>query len=257
MYFPQFAANNPVAFFGNFPTINQSLAPCAAVYGKRITTQALYNNMINCINSAGDGGLFGAPAAPASVIAVEDGHRINAGVTNGQGFDLEAFYSFDNPWGNWRVGATGELILKWLEAPISGAPQTEVVNSFLYPLRFRGRAQFDWNKHLAFGQVGAHLFVNYDNSYHIDPALLPGGVPSSYTNIASYTTVDMTLTYDSGNDPQWKLARNAIVTFSVQNLFDRDPPLVINDTSIGGIMFDNLVASPLGRVIQIQIGKKW
>jgi iron complex outermembrane recepter protein len=256
-YFPQFAASNPVAFFGNFPTINQSLAPCAAVYGKRVTTQALYNQMIACINAGGDGGLFGAPGMPASVLAVEDGHRINAGVTNGQGFDLQAFYSFDNPWGNWRVGATGELILKWLVAPISGAPETEVVNSFLYPLRFRGRAQFDWNKHLTFGQVGAHLFVNYDNSYHIDPAFLPGGVSSAYTNIASYTTVDLTLTYDSGTDPQWKLARNAIVTFSVQNLFDRDPPLVINDTSIGGIMFDNLVASPLGRVIQIQIGKKW
>ena len=254
-FFPTLAASNPTAFFGNFP-VNQGIASCAAVYGQKVNTQALFNQLLSCINAGGDGGVFGPPGTPANTAAIEDGHRINAGVTKGQGMDLKALYSWSNAYGDWRVGGNGELILKWMEAPISGAPQLDDVNTYTYPLRFRGRAEFSWSSMLPAGRVGAHLFVNYDSSYHIPAAQLPGGVSSAYTSIDSNTTVDMTLTYDTG-DNVWAPIRNSQVILSVQDLFDSNPPLMVNDASTGGIRFDNLVASPLKRVIQLQIGKRW
>ncbi|HTY92465.1 MAG TPA: TonB-dependent receptor [Steroidobacteraceae bacterium] len=258
-YFPQLAANNPVAFFGNFPTINKGNANCAAAYGQKVTTQALFNDLIGCINSGGDGFEFGAPPSPAgNILAVEDAHRINAGITKADGIDMSGLYSWDTMFGTLRVGANAELNLKWDVAPIAGAPSTNVNNSFLYPQKFRGRAEFGWSRHVdQAGLLGAHLYVNYDNAYHIDSSFLPTGVSNSYTGISSYTTVDMTLTYDSGDDLQWKAARNLMVIFSVQNLLNQSPPLVINSSSQGTILFDPLNTSPLLRMIQIQLGKKW
>lgn len=255
--FPGLAANNPQAFFGNFPNINTSNADCSAAYGKRVTTQALFNNLLNCINAFGDGGLYGPPGTPANTAAIEDGHRINGGVTKAQGLDLTAAYIFDTDMGTWRVGASGEYIFRWAVAPITGAPDPNVVNTFTYPLHFRGRAELGWSRALAVGSFGAHLFVNYDNAYRMDPTYLVGGVPLSYTGISSYTTVDMTLTYDVGQALSWKAAHEFTVQLSVQNLFDSDPPLAINSAGVGGIRFDNLVAGPLKRVIQLQVGKKF
>ncbi|HTT01029.1 MAG TPA: TonB-dependent receptor [Steroidobacteraceae bacterium] len=257
MYFPTLAPNNPVAFFGNFPTVDLTNPNCSSVYGHKVTTQAQFNTLLTCINQGGDGGLFGPPSSPAGIAAIENGHRINSGVTKADGIDLNALYTWDTSVGTFRASANGELILKWEVAPISTAPVTDQVNEFTYPLRFRGRGEFSWNKRGDYGEVGANLFVNYDNAYHIDPIFLPGGVSSAYTSIASYTTFDMTLTYDTGADMQSKLARNFRVMFSVQNLFDKDPPLVLNSTSVGSIRFDNLVASPIGRMLQIQLGKRW
>ena len=54
--FPQLAANNPVAFFGEFPTIKQSNPACAAVFGQAVTTSALFNSMITCYNTGGETG---------------------------------------------------------------------------------------------------------------------------------------------------------------------------------------------------------
>jgi iron complex outermembrane receptor protein len=49
------------------------------------------------------------------------------------------------------------------------------------------------------------------------------------------------------------------VTFSIQNLFDTDPPLVVNQAGLAGsaIRFDPTYGSPLGRVFQIQVGKRF
>jgi iron complex outermembrane recepter protein len=93
----------------------------------------------------------------------------------------------------------------------------------------------------------------------MDAALLPAGIPLSYANINSYTTVDLTLNYSTNTIPQQWLAQNVTVTLSIQNLFDTNPPLVINQGGAAGagIQFDPANASPLGRVIQIQIGKKF
>jgi len=255
-YFPTLAPNNPVAFFGDFPTVDQSNPDCAAVFGQRVTTQALYDQMLACVNAFGDGGVFGPTSSSTNVVAMESGHRINAGSTEADGIDLDVHYTWSTSVGYWRAGAVAEYIFKWDQAVISGAPVVDVNNTFLYPLRFKGRGDVGWTRDTPAGIFSADVFINYSNAYDMDPNLLPGGVPDSFASIDSYTTFDLTLGYQTGTDRS-PATRDLSVILSVQNLFDEDPPLVINSGSVGGIMFDNYNTSPLKRVVQLQIAKRF
>lgn len=257
--FPDKAAANPAAFFGNFPTIKTSNANCAAAFGKNVTTQAVFDAMITCFNTGGEtGGLFGAPTSPSKVLAVVNGRRINAGSTRANGFDLTANYQFSTGIGNWQLGAVAALIRDWKVAPIAGAPLSNEVNHFGYPLRFQGRARVGWDKRVGPARVFANSFVNYTNGYSMIGGQLPVGVPASYGNIASYTTVDLSVGADTGDQDSW-IMRGVSLSISVQNLFDKNPPLVVNQAGLAGtaVRFDPTYASPLGRVFQVQIGKKF
>lgn len=258
--FPALAANNPVAFFGDFPTINWNNPSCAAVRGQQVTTQELFDAMISCYNTGGEtGGLFGAPTPPERVLALVSGRRINAGKTVGKGIDFNVGYRFENGLGVWNLDAVASYTISWKVSPIFGAPLGEEVNEFGFPLTFQTRGHLGWLRRFGFGRLSANAFVNFTNSYEITPQQLPVGVDPAYRHIGSYTTTDLTLTYDTESSFQSWLANNASITLSVQNVFDKDPPLVVNQAGLAGssTRFDPTYGSPLGRVIQFQISKRF
>ncbi|MGF7171805.1 iron complex outermembrane receptor protein [Sphingobium xanthum] len=258
--FPALAANNPTAFFGDFPTIKANNPACAAVIGQRVTTQALYDSMVTCYNTGGEtGGLFGPPTAPGNVFALVSGRRINAGKTVGRGIDFTIAYTFDTGIGTWDLGAVGSYTLGWKVSPLPGAPAVEEVNDLGFPLTFQARGQIGWKRDFGFGRLFVNSFVNYRNSYEIDAAQLPIGVNASYAKIDSYTTVDLSFGLDTGSALDSWLADDMTLIVSVQNLFDVDPPLVVNQSGLAGsaIRFDPTYGSPLGRVFQVQLGKKF
>ena len=258
--FPGLAANNPVAFFGDFPTINWNNPSCAAVRGQQVTTQELFDAMISCYNTGGEtGGLFGAPTPPERVLALVSGRRINAGKTVGKGIDFNVGYRFENGLGVWNLDAVASYTISWKVSPIFGAPLGEEVNEFGFPLTFQTRGHLGWLRRFGFGRLSANAFVNFTNAYEITPQQLPVGVDPAYRHIGSYTTTDLTLTYDTESSFQSWLANNASITLSVQNVFDKDPPLVVNQAGLAGssTRFDPTYGSPLGRVIQFQISKRF
>lgn len=258
--FPTLAANNPTAFFGNFPTINTGIAACAAAMGQKVTTQALFNAMINCYNGGGEkGGLFGPPTSPTNVLALVSGRRINAGSTIARGIDFTADYSFMTGIGRFNLSAITSYTIGWRVSQIAGAPLVEEANRLGYPLTFQGRGQIGWERDFSIGRLSANGFVNFRNAYKLDPGQLPVGVSPAYLHVGSYTTFDLTLGLDTGHALGNWLGNGISLTFSVQNLFDADPPLVVNQAGLAGsgIRFDPTYGSPLGRVIQIQIGKKF
>jgi iron complex outermembrane recepter protein len=255
--FPTLAANNPVGFFGNFPLSGPMAASCSALEKTKITTTALWDQYVGCVNGGADAGVAGPPTAASSLAAVEDGHSLNEGYTHADGLDLSGYYSFRNPWGAWRVGGVAEYIDKWDVSIVPGAPAVNEDNYLGFPLRFKGRAEFSWNRDFDVGNLAAALFVNYENAYNINADQLPSGVSSSYSHIDSYTTVDLTLTYTTPHVSNYWIANDINVTFSVQNLLDTQPPLALNTSAGGGIRFDPANASPLGRMVQIQLSKKF
>ena len=107
--------------------------------------------------------------------------------------------------------------------------------------------------------MSAAMFVNYDNSYKDDLKLLPIGVPASYANIDSYTTVDLTLSYDTGSSLNAWIANDVTFALSMQNLLNTDSPLALNPVGAAGsgTRFDPTYGNPLGRIIQFQLGKKF
>jgi iron complex outermembrane receptor protein len=267
--FPALAANNPVGYFGKFPvhgsyTVGGTTYSCQALESQKITTAALFSALSGCINTGSDGAIAGPPIGQGGVpgstlLAIEDGHSFNGGSTEADGLDISGSYTFRNDAGEWRVGGAAEYINDWKVAVIAGAPLVQDVNHFLYPQRFKGRAEFDWNRDFTdFGNLSLSAFVNYQNPYTIDKAFLPAGVnPATYSHISSNTTVDLTLGYDTKTLVSSELAQNLTVTLSIQNLFDTKPPLVLDTAASAGVQFDPAEASSLGRVIQIQVGKKF
>ena len=231
-------------------------ASCAAVIGKAVTTQALFDSMINCINSGGTPPVLGAGTTPNNVVSVNNGHRINAGTTHGQGLDLSASYDWNSGANSWHLGFTGAYTLKWVVSPIPGAPAIDQVNTLNNPLRFRGRADASWSRDVGPGNLTLAGYLNYSNAYTIPQALLPVGVSSQYTHINSYTTVDLALHYDFG-DRTDSLLKGFSLTLSAQNVFNAQPPFVINTSSTASIRFDPANASPVGRVLTVQVAKKF
>ena len=259
-YFPDLASSNPVAFFGDFPTIDYSNPACAAARGQAVTTQAIYDAVIACYNTGGEtGGLFGPPTPADSVFALASARRINAGKTVGKGIDFNLAYAFDTDFGRINTGLVATYTLSWKVSPIPGAPLVEEANDVGFPLTFQARGTLGWEREYDFGRLFAHGFVNFRNSYRMDPQQLPIGVDPSFAEIDSYTTVDLTLGFDTGDRSGSILTDNFSVVFSIQNLFDTDPPLVVNQAGLAGsaIRFDPTYGSPLGRVFQVQVGKRF
>ncbi|AKH41384.1 iron complex outermembrane receptor protein [Altererythrobacter atlanticus] len=258
--FPELSQENPVAFFGEFPTIDTDNPACAAVFGQKVTTQALYDSMIACYNTGGEtGGLFGPPTPPGNVLALVSGRRINAGKTIGDGFDINIAYSFDTDFGSWNLGAVGTYSLGWQVSPLPGAEFVEEVNQLGFPLTFQARGQLGWEDDFSIGRVFANAFVNFRNSYEIDRDQLPIGVDTSFAEVDAYTTFDLSIGLDTGEAIGSPLADGFQLTLSIQNLFDADPPLVVNQAGLAGtaVRFDPTYGSPLGRVFQVQVGKKF
>ncbi|HEY0341208.1 MAG TPA: TonB-dependent receptor, partial [Steroidobacteraceae bacterium] len=254
-FFPQLAANNPLAYMEPNPRANLADPNCAAVVGKHVTTQALYNSFVACAadNSGGQSITGTTSTNPNDVLAVTYYGQQNSGSTIANGYDLNASYAFSNPWGDWKATFIGEYIPKYDVRVIQGAPEVNEAGRFGYVLKFKGRMQLGWMHNYSYGSLSANLFVNYDGAYKMDQALLPAGVPASYGDIASRTTEDVSIVYDTGSSFDHWLAKNVTVILSSQNVTNKQPPLVINSS----ILFDPNYGWPPSRQVQIQIGKSW
>lgn len=254
-FFPQLARNNPYSYYTPKPTGNFSDPNCAAVAGKRITTQALFNSFLACSNDNTGGQIVtGATSMNSNdVIAYTYFGNVNAGSTLGSGFDLNAGYTWDNRWGNWKTIFTGEYIPRYDVSVIQGAPVVNEAGHFGYVLKFKGRLQLSYQRSFKFGALSPNLFLNYDGPYKEDLQYLPVGVPSSYSDIHAHVTLDASIVYSTGTTFDSWLGRNVTVTLSAQNLLNELPPRVLNDL----VQFDPAYGWPPARVIQLQVGKSW
>jgi iron complex outermembrane recepter protein len=104
----------------------------------------------------------------------------------------------------------------------------------------RGRASVGWKR----GGISANAFYNYVDGY-LNTAITPN------VSVDSYDTVDATVAYDFGETPG--ALNNLSVALSGQNLFDSDPPVVLNGT----VSWDNQNVSPLGRFVSVVVTKRW
>jgi iron complex outermembrane receptor protein len=188
--------------------------------------------------------------SPAQVNLLDYGNRQNAGEAKMQGFDLSASYNWDSAWGGWVAGVTSEYVFQYLYAIVPGAPFVESVNEVVgtsqtFPLRFTARGQFGWNAQ----GFRVNSFVNFHNSY---TNIAPPTVPSEEQKVGSYTTVDLTATYDTG-DRVAGLWKNMAFGVMSTNLFNTAPPF----TLIGETEYDPSNSSPMGRLVSISFRKRF
>ncbi len=161
-----------------------------------------------------------------------------------RGVDLTLDAHFPTSVGEASAGINATRTLTHYQQLTEEALPATIFNFVGEPAGFRARA----NAGLTHGSFGGFLFVNYTGSYN-------NQFTTPYSRIASWTTVDLTLQFDStplvANGPFSHIA----VVASAQNLLNRDPPLFTYNYS--GLLFDPANANGLRRYLSLAIRKKW
>jgi len=228
------AAFNPAAGFdpayASFVIRNPTVAQVLAVYGRPLA------------------GPQGFP--PFLVNLIVNGTRQNVGEAITNGFDLGVKYQWDTGFGKWNTGLNTTYVLKYDYQLVPGAAIINQLNNVqgsgnAYPLRFTARGQLGW-RDFGFNVTG---FVNFHNSY--TNTAPPSPLPPE--RIDSYTTVDLTAGYDTGDRPDWKGLHNIVVSLSAINVFNRLPPFAL----VGTQEFDSTTGGPLGRLLTIDLKKRF
>jgi len=192
------------------------------------------------------GPVFGPILANPSVFV--NGQELNLGTTRTAGLDFQGTYKIPTPQaGQFSVGLAGTVFTQYSAQFTPGGPSFNELNTIGYPLKLRMRGSFGWQG----GPLRAMAFVNYENSY-TNTQVTPN------QSVSAYTTVDLNVVYDLGKQMTQAWARDLTFTVHVNNVFDTDPPYVnIPISPNGGGGFDPNVASPIGRLVSLAIGKKF
>jgi outer membrane receptor protein involved in Fe transport len=217
--------SNYAPFVQYSPTVEQQAALLAA-----------YNsNFYNYTDGA-------AAYDPANVVAIVRNEYTNAARQEIRGVDLSGSYRL-------MLGA-GDLTFRgsvsWLEnsQQNTGAQQPfQVAGMIFNPAKLTGRVGAVW---VANG-LSMSTFVNY-----------AGGVTSKFVNppekTASFTTVDMTARYELAK--RQDLLSGLAFSLSVENVFDRDPPLYTVPYPVY-VPYDSTNYSAIGRFISVALSKHW
>lgn len=183
----------------------------------------------------------GVPENPANILALVDGRKVNVGRLKTQGIEGVVSYQTDVGTGTLNAGVAGTYVINFKRAVLPTLPLVDVVDTFGNPLKFRARGNLGYSK----GGFSIDSYVNYAAGYRNDTITPVQKVPS-------YTTVDLSLRYRIAKPGP--LVSGITFSLDVQNLFDRDPPIVPNTTPLA---FDPQVASVLGRYFTVGVRASW
>lgn len=192
---------------------------------------------------AGEFELFNlANASPEEVQAILRSGFQNIALRDISGFDVNVNYSTESKFGRVAAGVNMTYFLDYIAQVTDLAPTSEQVNTLYRPidLRLRGNVSWSGNGFTAF------TAVNYTDGYrnNIDPDVA--------NTIESWTTVDLTFAYDTGNRFGSRLADSLRLGISITNLLDEDPPFVATED---GLNFDTANANPYGRQFTVTLSK--
>jgi outer membrane receptor protein involved in Fe transport len=181
---------------------------------------------------------------PDTITAIVDARLQNLSIVRQSGLDADVRYRFDAFGGHGEIGAAGTYIFKIDQAYTPTAPVHNVVDILGNPVDLRIRGRLLWND----SKWGASLFVNYLDSYTNLTNVTP-------QRVHSWTTLDAQISYtvpaERGPFSGLRIAVGAT------NLLDTDPPYAAYNLGLLVTGYDPDNASPLGRVISLELTKKW
>lgn len=192
-----------------------------------------------------------AGAGPTGVDAIFDNRLANIVTSTQSGIDLSAAWSVTTDYGNFGASANVTRLINYDFQALATAPGVSLVNTFGEPLKWKGRGALRWGK----WGFTSMLSVNYVNSY--ENTLFTPAVP-----ISSWVTEDVYLGYDFGKAQSSYALRNLRLAVTIQNLTNRQPPYATLPplNLLPGqhpVPYDSANASPLGRLIAVQLTKRW
>lgn len=176
---------------------------------------------------------------PANAYAfIVDGREVNTGGLVVRGLDLTGGYDL-------RLGAADHLafrgeatiLVDYLQQVTPTATPVSLLDTGGQPVSVRARGGATWTH----GPFESTLTVNYVGGYH-DVTGRP---------VSSWTTADLQLLW---RPTTIKALARASLALNIQNLADSAPPFFNAPQGIG---YDPANANPLGRVVSLQVIKRW
>lgn len=165
-----------------------------------------------------------------------------------RGLDLSADWTIDTRYGALSLFASASALLDYRTQPNRLASGVNLLDTVSNPVDWRGRFGAAWRT----PRWDAGLTVTYLDDY-LDTFSTPTRA------IEAWTTADLRLSRRFGRDDDAAgdsaSARGETrLTLSVRNLFDAEPPFANN---VPGIGYDPLNADPIGRVMSLDLRRRW
>lgn len=160
-----------------------------------------------------------------------------------EGIDFNAGYERPAPLGKLDFTLSGTWLREFSQAQTPDTPLTSLLNTQNEPINLRFRATGGWQ----YRGWGTLVAANFTNSYQ-DTASIPE------RRVDSWTTIDLQLRYDFPDDARYGL-RGTRIELNARNVFNTDPPLLNNQMTFIG--YDQENADPYGRLLSLQLTKKW
>ncbi|MCA0369028.1 MAG: TonB-dependent receptor [Proteobacteria bacterium] len=168
--------------------------------------------------------------------AVVDSRWVNTGAVRVRGLDLSGRYGLAIGDGRLTLDGSASWILDYETQPTPTAPVRQVAGLIGYPTALRMRSGVTLSR----GDLDVSLHWTHVDSYK----------DRLGTRIGAWNPLDAQLNWslDPGSSP------GLLLTLGVQNLLDEDPPFYDAPTGYG---FDAGQASLLGRVVSLQLTRRW
>lgn len=178
---------------------------------------------------------------PELVRVIIDRRSNNMGTAEIEGFDFNGTYGLDADLGRLEFSLGGVYYTKFENQLTTTAPWVDRRDTINWPTRYRLQGRASWAR----DGWRAGVYVNYIPSYTND-------LVRPADKVSDWMTVDGQVAYDF--DVDQGVWRNVSVALDFQNLFDKDPPFVDNPAGFG---YDPQQANAMGRVLSLQLSKRW
>jgi outer membrane receptor protein involved in Fe transport len=230
------------------------------------------------------------PGATTLIYWVNDGAEFNVGWIKRDGIDFNVSYDWDmGNIGAFNVGATGSYDMHGYSNTLPSSPLSETTDGFhttvgpsnarsvgvatLPSLRYRGR--LGWSN----GPWNVTGFMSYESHYYSTQSAPPNvngnfcastswGAPAggtfpcfqdSYSNLMPpWYSFDLSVGYDTGEDPQNNYLKNIGIQLVIQNIFDKHVNFYYKPTTTAGPPTTLDPFRPdFGREISLILTKTW
>ena len=172
----------------------------------------------------------------------------NAADVRQSGIDVSADYQFDIGAHHFILASSFTKILHNWTQIVAGGPVIDGRDIINYPVSLRGRGSFTWHT----GPLTVTPAFDYVGPYTNNLPIAVNGVTQPITRIHSWTTFDLTASFNFDGMAPWSKGLN--VSLNIFNITDKAPPIVL---SANGNAMDTQNANPFGTIATLQITKKF
>lgn len=178
----------------------------------------------------------------APLAAVVDFRMRNLSETTLRGLDLNIDYTARTIRGEVSTSARAGYVQSFLQRSSPSSAPADVLDTIENPLALRIRASAEWFQHRqSLPGFGARIGITHDGAYRDS---------NDGRKIGSFTAFDVGASYRTtgGNS----VFDDVTIMLDASNVFDRSPATVNRE-----IGFDTVNGTPYGRVLALQVEKRW